>query len=130
MLDTLLTWVAAGDQAVLTMGPVLATALAMLGGSAATQLLKFPLAGLLPDRWRDWSIRLLAILSTWAALHWLTRLPPMLEVVLALAQPYAYTLAMRVVRHHWPWLEATRLAGSAQPSEAAQEALLARRDRP
>lgn len=129
MLETLLKWIAAGDEAVLTMGPIVATALAMLGGSAFTQLVKFPLAGLLPDRWVDWSIRTLAIVSTWVALHWLTQLPPMLELVLALAQPYAYTLVMRLIRHRWPWLEATKLAGSVEPSEAATEALLQRRDR-
>ena len=129
MLETLIKWIAAGDQAVLTMGPIVATALAMLGGSAFTQLVKFPVAGVLPERWRDWSIRVLAIVCTWFALHWLTRLPPMLELVLALAQPYGYTLVMRLIRHRWPWLEATRAVGSAQPSEAATEALLARRDK-
>lgn len=128
MLETLLKWIAAGDEAVLAMGPIVATALAMLGGSAFTQLVKFPLAGLLPDRWVDWSIRTLAIASTWVALHWLTHLPVMLELVLALAQPYAYTLAMRLIRHRWPWLEATKLAGSAQPSDQARAALLDRRD--
>lgn len=128
MLETLIQWIAAGDRAVLTMGPIVATALAMLGGSALTQLVKFPLADVLPERWLDWSIRVLAIVCTWFALHWLTRLPPMLELVLALAQPYAYTLTMRLIRHRWPWLEATRVVGSAQPSDQAVAALLDRRD--
>lgn len=129
MLETLTRWIAAGDQAVLTMGPVVATALAMLGASGLTQMLKFPVARALPEAAATYAIRWLAIVTTWAMLHFLAPLPFVLEVILALAQPYAYTAVMRLIRHRWPWLEATRLAGSAQPSEAATEALLQRRDR-
>ena len=99
MLDTLLKWITAGDQAITGMGPIVATSLAMLGASGLTQMAKFPLARLVPTAWLEWTIRLLAIVSTWTALHWLTRLPLMLELVLSLAQPYAYTVAMRVIRH-------------------------------
>lgn len=127
MLDDILRWLAAGDTAIVTMGPLVALALAMLGGSGVTQLLKFPLARIIPAAWSDWAIRLLAILSTWLLLSWLAELPRALEVIVAVAQPYAYTGVMRVIRHRWPWLEATRAAGSVQPSDAAQEALLARR---
>lgn len=129
MLDTLLKWISAGDQAITGMGPIVATALAMLGASGLTQMLKFPLARLVPDAWTEYAIRWLAILSTWLALHFLTRLPLALEVVLSLAQPYAYTVVMRVIRHRWPWLEAGRVLGSAQPSDQAMSAMLERKSK-
>ena len=127
MLDLILKWISAGDQAITGMGPVTATALAMLGASSVTQMLKFPLAQVLDERWLAWTIRLLAVVLTWLALHYLTRLPFALEVVLAVAQPYAYTVVMRVIRHRWPWLEAGKVLGSAQPSEIAQHLLRVRR---
>lgn len=127
MLDLIREWIAAGDQAITGMGPIVATALAMLGASGFTQLAKFPLARLVPAGWADWSIKALAVVSTGIALHWLADLPVMLELVLSVAQPYGYTLAMRVIRRFWPWLEAGRVLGSAQPSEASQEAMRARR---
>lgn len=127
MLDTLLKWIAAGDTAITGMGPIVATALAMLGAAGFTQMFKFPLARRLSDEYATYAIRWLAIGSTWLALHFLTDLPLPLEVVLALAQPYAYTFTMRSIRHRWPWLEAGKMLGSARPSETAQEALRARR---
>lgn len=127
MLETILKWIEAGDAAVLGMGPIVATALAMLGASAFTQLLKFPLAKFVPDGWEDWSIKTLSVVSTWVALQWLTNLPPMLEIILALAQPIGYTVTMRVVRKFWPWMEATKVTGSVAPSVEAQAALVERR---
>lgn len=127
MLDLIRDWISAGDQAILGMGPVVATALAMLGAAGFTQMLKFPLARRLPDEWATYAIRWLAIISTWLALHFLTRLPPALEIILALVQPVAYTVVMRSVRHRWPWIEAGKVLGSAQPSEEAQDALRVRR---
>ena len=127
MLDLIVKWIQAGDAAITGMGPVVATALAMLGGSSLTQLLKFPLARAVPDEWTVYAVRWLAILTTWLALHYLTHLPVMLELVLALAQPYAYTLTMRVIRRRWPWLEAGKALGSTQPSEASIDALVERK---
>lgn len=127
MLETFLEWMGAGDKAIATMGPVMSIALAALGGSGITQALKFPLVELLPDKWENWAIRLMAMGWTWLLLHWLADLPPALEVIVAAAQPYAYTGVMAVLRHRWPWLEATRTAGSARPSDEAQTALEQRR---
>jgi len=127
VLDLILKWISAGDQAITGMGPIVATALAMLAAASVTQLLKFPLAQLLGERWLAWTIRLLAVVLTWLALHYLTRLPFALELVLAVAQPYAYTVVMRVIRHRWPWLEAGKVLGSAQPSEIAQHLMRVRR---
>jgi len=127
VLDLILKWISAGDQAITGMGPVVATALAMLASSSVTQLIKFPLAQLLEGRWLEWTVRVLAVALTWLALHTLTRLPPALEVVLAAAQPYVYTLVMRLIRHRWPWIEAGKVLGSARPSDESQEALRVRR---
>jgi len=127
VLDLIVKWISAGDQAIVGMGPIVATALAMLGASSVTQMIKFPLAQVLDERWLAWTIRLLAVVLTWLALHYLTRLPLALELVLAVAQPYAYTVVMRVIRHRWPWLEAGKVLGSAQPSEIAQHLMRVRR---
>jgi len=127
MLDLIVKWIAAGDQAITGMGPVTATALAMLGAAGFTQMFKFPLARRLPDEWATYAIRWLAIVSTWLALHYLAALPFALEVVLALAQPYVYTVVMRLIRHRWPWIEAGKVLGSARPSDESQEALRVRR---
>lgn len=128
MLEQLLQWIAAGDAAIAGMGPVVATALAMLGAAGFTQMLKFPLTRVVQGEHATYAVRWLAILSTWLALHGLTRLPLALELVLSLAQPYAYTVVMRLIRHRWPWLEAGKVLGSAQPSVKAVDALLQRRD--
>ena len=130
MLDTLLKWIAAGDQAINGMGPVIAIAIALLGASGFTQLLKFPLVELVPDKWEKWTIRLVAIGSTFALLHWLSDLRTALELSIACLQPYAYSAAMAIMRRRWPWLEATRAAGSVRPSDTAVEALTLRKDAP
>ena len=127
MLDQILSWMGAGDRAIATMGPVLAIALAALGGSGITQALKFPLVELVPERWESSAIRLVAMVSTWFLLHWLSDLPPPLEVIIAVAQPFGYRAVTRFINHRWPWMEATRTVGSARPSEEAQAALEQRR---
>lgn len=130
MLDEILRWVAAGDSAINGMGPIAATLLAMLGASGFTQLMKFPMAALITsERWLDWSIKAFAVSVTVIALALLNRdMPVVLVFVLAMAQPYVYTAAMRVIRKYWPWLEATKVAGSAVPSEQAVAALQQRKD--
>ena len=129
MLEQLLRWIAAGDAALLAMSPIVATALAMLGAAAFTQTIKFALVEIVPDSWEDWSIRVFAISVTWLFLNALTSsLPWVVELILALLQPRAYTITVRVMRHYWPWLEATAAVGSARPSEGAIAALAKRRD--
>jgi hypothetical protein len=128
MLENILRWVAAGDSAISDMGPIVAIALAMLGGFGITQFLKFPLVELVPDRIEKWCIRAVATLATWVLVHWLADLPAPLELVVAFLQPPLYSTLMSISRHRWPWLEATRSMGSARPSEDARAALLDRRD--
>jgi hypothetical protein len=128
MLENILRWVAAGDSAITSMGPIVAIALSMLGGYGITQFLKFPLVELVPDRLEKWCVRAVATAATWLLLHWLADLPLPLELVVAFLQPPVYTTLMAITRHRWPWLEATRSLGSARPSEDAREALLQRRD--
>lgn len=127
MLQTVLEWMGAGDSAIARMGPVLAIVLAWLGGFGITQAIKFPLSRALPGAWASWSIRSVAVLSTWFCAHFLGELPNMLEAVVAFCQPLAYSVAMGLVRHWWPWLEAGRVLGSAAPSQSAQDAAASRR---
>lgn len=129
MLDQVLKWVAAGDAALVTMGPVVAIALAMLGGAGITQALKFWLVQYIENQDAErQAIQMLATLVTGALLVWFADLHPALVVIVAFAQPYAYKLVARLIRHRWPWLEATKAAGSLRPSDEARRALLDRRD--
>lgn len=128
MLDEILKWMGAGDQAITAMGPVLTIILACIGGYAVTQTAKFPIAEFsLPSRAKWWT-RGVSILATWLFAHYLGELPVMLEVLVALTQPVLYTLTMRIVRHRWPWLEATRTVGSADPSNQSLIAKIRRDD--
>lgn len=129
MLDEVVRWIAAGDSAIKGMGPVLATALAMLGASGFTQLLKFPMAAvILNEKWLDWSIKTVAVIMTIVWLELLNNdMPHALVLVLSMAQPYMYTLTMRAIRRFWPWAEATKVVGSATPSPEAVNALEQRR---
>ncbi len=130
MLEELLQWLGAGDAAILGMGPIIASVLAMLGGFGATQLMKFPIKRLIPATWSDYLVRTFAVIVTFAFAHGLGELPLALELVIAGLQPIAYTWSMAVIRRRWPWLEATRTVGSAQPSAGAVAALQARREPP
>lgn len=127
MLNTLLEWMGAGDAAIATMGPMMSIALAWLGSFGITQTLKFPLSRVLPPIWRSWSIRLVAMATCWVCAHFIGELPNMVELVVAVTQPLAYTVAMSVVRHWWPWLEAGKVLGSAKPSQEAQDAMAQRK---
>lgn len=126
MLTEVLQWLGASDEAIVKMGPSIAIVLALLGGYGITQLLKFPLAEFVIDRWRDWTIRAVAVPATWLCAHYIGGLPPVVQIVVAVSQPLAYTLVIGIVRHYWPWLEAGKVAGSVAPSD---QAIIAMRDR-
>lgn len=129
MLDQLLKWIAAGDAALLGNSPIVAIVLAMTGAAGITQTLKFWLMRLINDETVErWTIRVVAVALTWALLTWLSGLELGVTIVIAFIQPYAYTCVMAVIRHRWPWIEATKAAGSVRPSEDARAALLQRRD--
>jgi len=122
MLEQAIRALQAGDQIIGGMGPFTAMLLSMAAGMSLTQIVKFPLARFVPDAWTAWTIRLAGILATWAIARLIVSLPFPLPLVTALLQPLVYTGGMAVIRHWWPWLEAGKVLGSAQPSEAALQA--------
>lgn len=127
MLDEILRWLGAGDAAITTMGPVLTILCAMLGGYGLTQAAKFPLKRLIPAAWSDWIVRTFAVVVTTVLAYALDGLGFALSLVVGVLQPWAYTVAMAVIRRRWPWLEATHVAGSASPSLESVTALTIRR---
>ena len=127
MIESIVKWVSAGDSMFANMGPILSIALAMVGGFGITQLIKFPIAGLLSDRWRDWTIRTTGIVATWFVATLIGNLPWQIDMVVAVSQPFAYRGVMGAIRKFWPWLEAGKVLGSAAPSEASMNAMRARR---
>lgn len=122
MLTEILRWLGAGDAAIATMGPVLAIALAMLGGYGVTQACKFPLSVWLDGEWRRWLTRMVSVASTTVLAVWLGDIVPPLALIVGAVQPAVYGITMAIVRRRWPWLEATILLGSADPSPASVEA--------
>lgn len=124
MLDTVLSWLGAGDSAIATMGPVITIALAWLFGGALTQFLKFPLNFWIDDSTRyDFAVRALAVVSTTAFAHYLSdSLPIPVEIGVGLSQVFAYHAFRSAVRRWWPWLEVSPLVGSVNPSPRAMSA--------
>jgi len=122
MLDTILKWMQAGDDALLHMGPLMAILLSLLGGYGATQLAKFPLVRLFDGERETLMIRLFASLATGLCLVALADLPLIMVIIVALLQPWIYKVVMLFAYNKWPWLEATRV-GSVRPSDEAKRAL-------
>lgn len=123
MLETILQWMGAGDQALSLMGPVLTIALAWLFGGALTQWLKFPLSRAGTGVWYDWTVRTLAISSTAAFAHFLSdALTWPVEIGVGVSQALAYKGAVALMRKYAPWLETSKIIGSVTPPESAIEA--------
>jgi hypothetical protein len=128
MLENILMWLGAGDQALTVMGPLLTVALAMFFGGSLTQLLKFPLARSVDGAWFDWTVRTVAFVSTAAFAHVLSdAITWPLEVGAGAAQPLAYKAGLAAVRRWAPWLEVSPLIGSVTPPASAIDAAEARR---
>ena len=119
MIDMIVQALQAGDGVLKDMGAFTGAVLAMIAGMSLTQVIKFPIAKVLGDGWREWTIRITGIIATWSIARLIVSLPAPLPVITALAQPFVYTGAMAVIRHFWPWMEAGKLVGSAAPSEEA-----------
>jgi hypothetical protein len=126
VLDNIIKAFQAGDTIIGGMGGFTAMVLSMAAGMSITQVVKFPIARLIPDAWCAWSIRLVGIGATWSIARLIVSLPFPLPIVTALVQPLVYTAGMAMIRHFWPWLEAGKLLGSAAPSDAALQAKAAR----
>lgn len=128
MLETILKWLGAGDEALTVMGPVLTIVLAWLFGGALTQAAKFPLSQAVMGGWYDWLVRSFAVLVTAGFAHILSQaLPWPLELGVGFAQPIAYKAAIAAIRHWWPWLECSRLIGAVTPPASAVQAAAQRR---
>lgn len=127
MLDEVLRWAGAGDQAITAMGPTVAIALALLGGFGVTQFLKFLIAEFVTDRWRAFVIRLVAVVSTWCFAHSIGGLPTGVELVVAFSTLFVYWLVQTTLWHYFPWLEAGKIVGSAVPSNDAVQARVDRK---
>ncbi len=54
--------------------------------------------------------------ATWLFAHTLGTLDNFLELVVALLQSVLYGISMQIMRRRWPWLEAGKVLGSADPS--------------
>lgn len=119
MLDEILRWLGAGNTLIRDMGPVITLALGMLAGYGITQWVKFPIYEHVSEKWAAWWTRSVSIVSTAAVTYAIGTLPAWVCVAVGLGQPLLYTVTMALVRHYWPWLEATRIMGSADPSGEA-----------
>ena len=119
MLETVLSWLGAGDSMLIKMGPVAVMVVSMFAGFALTQAVKFPLARHVSDAWREWSIRTFGIVATWGFARVLGDLSLGLEMVAALGQPFAYFVVIGAIHRWFPWIEAGKVLGSAAPSEQA-----------
>lgn len=128
MLETILKYLGAGDQALTVMGPVITILLAMLFGGALTQAAKFPMSKLIGDGWFDWSVGAFSVVVTALFAHLLSdSLHWSLEIGTGLTQPLAYRAGLSVIRHYWPWLECSPLIGNVTPPAAAKLAAAQRR---
>lgn len=101
------------------MGPMVAILFASLAGYGVTQFVKFPIYENVSEKWAAWWTRAVSVASTFVVLWTISDLSVAVCAAVGLAQPLLYTVTMALVRHYWPWLEATRLVGSADPSDEA-----------
>lgn len=98
------------DHFLATPGALRAMAFALLLSWSGTQALKFlpalramaPPAQRIAVRALAGALALAAVLAMWPA-GWLERL--LVGLTTALCSPAAYTIAVRVAYHFWPWLE-------------------------
>jgi hypothetical protein len=129
MLDTVLKWLGAGDQALTTMGPIITWMLSCLFGGSLAQWVKYPISRKIADSGLyDWTVRAIAIASTTAFAHILSEsVTAPFEVGFGLSQPLVYHLGRAAIRKWIPWAEAaTPLIGSASPPQSAYDALAKR----
>ena len=131
MIDQVLLWLGATDKALLGQGPALTIVIALLGGYAVGQMVKFPIkaASSWPESWENWTIRCCSIGSSFAIGLWLGGLPPAIFLVVALCQPMAYRVVIRLIRRFAPWLAATPV-GTATPTDDDEYALTQWRNGP
>lgn len=116
-MTSIIDWL---DHFLATPGALRAVAFGLLLSWSGTQALKFlpPLRNLGPTTIRlvvramAGVLALVAVLALWPA-GWMERL--LVGLTTALCSPTAYTIAVRVAYHWWPWLEPRM---SATPTQA------------
>jgi hypothetical protein len=96
--------VGAGDAAITAMGPIFTIALALIGGIAVGQGVKFPLSLVLKGDAHGYVVRICAVFATFCFAHFLSNhLSVPLEVLVALCQPLVY-LGLKAATAKWlPW---------------------------
>jgi hypothetical protein len=128
MIENVLKWMGAADEALTVMGPILTIALSFLFGGAVAQFLKFWFARLIPDDGLyNWCVRASAVVSTTIFAHYLSdTLSLAVEFGLGFAQIGAYHAFRSSIRRWAPWLEVSPMVGSVVPPIEAVEAAAAR----
>lgn len=103
-----LSAVGAADTAITYMGPVLTIGCAWLGGIAVGQILKWPLAAILPAKVHGYIVRVCAVMTTFSFAHYLSNhLSVPMEVFVSVFQPTIY-LGLKAAADKWaPWLSKT-----------------------
>jgi hypothetical protein len=122
-IETVLSWLGFGDQALAAMGPTLTILLSWAGGGAVAQALKYPISQIVSADWFDWIVRTIAVAATFGFAVLLSdavSLP--LAAVAGLAQPVWYHASLSVIRKFWPWLEVNPIVGSLTPPNSAYRA--------
>lgn len=129
-MDQILLWMGHANEALLGQGPVLTILLTLLAGYAVGQFVKFPIKAscALDESWENWIIRSCSMCASFGIGLWLGGLPPAVFLVVALCQPLAYRVTIKLIRHYVPWLAATPV-GSASPTEDDEFALTQWRDK-
>ena len=122
-VESILSVMGVGDQALAAMGPTLTILLSWAAGGAIAQAVKFPLSRALAIDWFDWTVRSVAVLATAAVARLLSDSMSLgLILVAAVAQPLSYHASLSLIRRFWPWLEVSRAVGSVCPPSTAYTA--------
>lgn len=94
----------ASDTAINAMGPTLTIALALIGGIAVGQAVKWPLSLVLKGDAHGYVVRICAVFATFCFAHFLSNhLSVPLEVLTAVFQPLVY-MGLKAATERWlPW---------------------------
>jgi hypothetical protein len=116
-LKHILDGMGASDGVIAAMGPTATIVLSMLFGGAFAQFVKYPVSRwITEDRLFSWTVRALAVVSTFIFAHSLSETVPLwLEMGAAVVQPLTYHGSLMVIRRFWPWMENSKMVGSIDP---------------
>jgi hypothetical protein len=120
MLETILQYLGAGDNAIVEMGPTLTVVLAFLFSYGVTQYLKdwVKLLGM-QDRFYDLMVRTIASVLAFAFAFLLGGLKSWVFALgVGFLQPVVVHMSLQVIWKRWPHLKTTRALGSTHPTES------------